>query len=98
MSNWSRAWSNADSDKCGIAAQVGGSHNHTGSGGFGSRRDLCVISADVDRVDEPRGAARVDGALDQASAADSPQILAGYAFGAAAGRNDRNHLRMIHAQ
>ena len=81
----------------GVARQLGGPHDHLPGRGFGSCGDLGIVSADVDRVDESGGAACVDGALDQASAADPPKVLARHAFGAAAGGNDRDNS-LIHGQ
>ena len=80
----------------GVTGQLGRSHDHHCTGSLRARGNLRVIGADVDLLDQPCRAACVDGALHQASPADPPEVLAGYALGAASRRNDRDNSRMFH--
>jgi hypothetical protein len=78
----------------GVGAQLSGSHDHFRARDLSACRNLGIVGADVNLFDEPGGTTCVDGALDQASSADPPKVLAGHAFGAAACRNDCEHPRM----
>jgi hypothetical protein len=62
--------------------------------GFSSSGNLDIVGADINLVDEPGGTACIDGALDPASSADSPKVLARHAFRAAAGGNDHSNSRI----